>query len=416
VVQPGPAPRPGGGLGDVSEPTQVVQPGQPQDQASGGGDATGGESTPLVPLGIQPSAIPYAPPLSAADSLAGAPPQPGFGQPAGGLMSQQPQPFGQQPQQFGQQPPPGFGPPVQPGGFGGPPPGYGPPGALGGAPAAGNTQIFGWIAAGLLVVLGLLASILTLTLWLDLNSATSDAASPDISSYCDGLSGAAAQACLQASANAQSAAASSASIPGAAIFYFLMLIVGGLIAAAGGVMIIIKQKSAHFLAVGGGFLLLLFAIIFGAQYTFQLTRIVIDLVVGIVVLIIGALGFIPRTAPFIGLGGGVPAGPGGFGPPPGGGFPGQLDGFPGQQPGPYGQPGAFGPPGWPNPYGQPGGPNPSIGGFAQPGQQPAQPGGFPGQPGVFGQQPNPYGQPGGPNPSSGGFGQPGQQPGQPPQW
>ncbi|HKS44656.1 MAG TPA: hypothetical protein VJT49_05985 [Amycolatopsis sp.] len=375
VVQPGQAPPQSGGFGDTPEPTQVVQPGQAQEGQ--------GEATQLVPPGMQP-AIPYAPPPSAADNPGafGQQPPQGFGQP-GGFPPQQPGQFGQQPQQ-------GFGAPGQPGGFGGPPPGFGAPGGYGapGGGAGGNAQLFAWIAAGALIVIGLLTAILTLTVWTDAGSAASAS-----SSYCDQYSGTLKQTCEDAVGSASEAS----SVPGAAIFYFIMLILGGLATAAAGVLIILKQKFAHFVAVGGGFLLLLFSIIFGAQYTFSVGRIVTDLILGIIVLVIGALGFFPQTAQFIGAGGGSPSGPGGFGGPPGGGFPGQPGGFgqpaPFGQPGGFGQPAPFGQPGAPSSGGfpQPGGPNPGSGGFPQPGQP---------QPGVappgFGQRPGQYGQPGQP--------------------
>ncbi|MGH3450576.1 MAG: hypothetical protein ACRDQW_07570, partial [Haloechinothrix sp.] len=90
VVQPGQNPQASseGHLGDSPEPTQVVRQGQ----------APGAESTQLVPPGMQPSAIPYTPPPSAADNPAAMNQQQGFGQPAA---------FPPPPQQ-------GFG---QPGGF-----------------------------------------------------------------------------------------------------------------------------------------------------------------------------------------------------------------------------------------------------------------------------------------------------------
>jgi hypothetical protein len=135
------------------------------------------------------------------------------------------------------------------------------------------------------------------------------------------------------------------------------------------------------------------------------------MIFGILILVIGVLGLIPATSQFVGLGGGgaAPVGPPpGFGGPqqPGFGQPGQ----PGPPPG-YGQPGqppqGYGPPPGYGQPGQPGGPNPASGGFPQP-----QSGGFPQQPQH--QQPGGYGQPG--QPPHGYPQQPGQQqPGQPPQ-
>ena len=68
------------------------------------------------------------------------------------------------PESYGQQPPPpGYGPPQ----WGG----YGPP-----VPAPTSQQTFGWISLAAIGLLGLLGGILTLTLWINLNSAVSRAA------------------------------------------------------------------------------------------------------------------------------------------------------------------------------------------------------------------------------------------------
>ena len=133
--------------------TQMVNP-------AGGGDAPVADSTQLVPPGSQPPAIPYTPPPSAADNPAAAfGQQPGGLRPAAGRFGQPGQPgqpggFGQQPGQpggFGQ-PPQGFGGP----GFGGPPqPGFGgQPPQFGGAAGAGGNGMFGYIAGGVVAVLG----------------------------------------------------------------------------------------------------------------------------------------------------------------------------------------------------------------------------------------------------------------------
>jgi hypothetical protein len=431
-VQPGQPPQPQYGqppsgesqFGDTAEPTQVVQPGRPQGESDpnatqmvnpvGGGDAPNGESTQLVPPGSQPpSSIPYAPPPSAADNpgaLGGG----GYGQPQGFGQAQG---FGQ-PGQFGQ--PGGFDPSQgqYPGGFGGPPPppGFGgPPQQFGGVPATGGSggnQLFGYIAGGVVAVLGVVALILS---FVDMR---------DISTYSSQLSSVPDQAQVD-KLLAQAGLAS----PGTLWFYIILVALGALAALAGGLAIALAgklggaiKKLAPIVTVAGGVLLLVFSILlisgttvsasFKSQMGASGTGIgtgTLYLIFGIVILIVGVLGIIPGTAQFVGLGGGGSAaggGSGGFGGPPSGGFP------PPGQPGPYGQP----PQGFgqPNPYGQPGGPNPSSGGFAQPGQP--QPGQY-GQPGPYGQppqgQPGQFGQPGGYDPSSGGFAQPGQpQPGQ----
>ncbi|HVW41570.1 MAG TPA: hypothetical protein VHC18_09490, partial [Amycolatopsis sp.] len=334
VVQPGQSP--GGAFGETAEPTQVVQPGQPPEGHGGGGEAPGAESTQLVPPGSQPPpAIPYAPPPSAADNPAALGQQQpgGFGQPQppGGFgLPPQPGPYGQPPQGYG--PPPG-----QPGGFGGPP-GFGasPYGAPAGGGGGGNAQLIGWIAAGVVAVLGLIGAILMFTLMGDFGSGSSSGADQcraslqqyGDTSICDQFEDA-------------------ASAPAWAWIYTILLALGGLAAVGGGVLLFLKNKLASWVLVASGAILLIFSILFGAQAEF-ITRIVFTLIFGIVIGAIGALALIPSTAGFFGLGG--PSGPGGFGGPPTGGYPGQPGGF--GQPGPFGPPsGGFGQPGQPGPYG-----------------------------------------------------------------
>ena len=237
----------------------------------------------------------------------------------------------------------------------------------------------GWIAAGVAAVLGIIGAILMFTLMGDFGGASASSQADQCRASIERMGGDT-SLCDQV--------ASASSVPTWAWIYTIILALAALAAVGGGVLLFLKNRLAPWVLVGSGAVLLLFAIIFGAQADF-ITRIVLELIFGILIAAIGALGLIPSTAGFIGLGGG-PSGPGGFGGPPGGGYPGQPGGF--------GQPGPYGPP---------------SGGFGQPGGygQPAQPGGF-GQPGGYGQpgQPGGFGQPGGPNPASGGFPQ---QPGQP---
>ncbi|KZB87578.1 hypothetical protein [Amycolatopsis regifaucium] len=440
----------GGGFGDTPEPTQVVQPVQQGSgdanatqvvqPVSGGGEAPGADSTQLVPPGSQPPAIPYAPPPSAADNpAAGA-----YGAQGGGFGQQQgfsgPQPGGFDPSQGQQQP--GFGQPQQ--GFGGQPqggfgqqPGFGgPPQGYSSAPTGGSggNPMFGFIAGGLVGLLGLLALVFSFVYF------------GDASDYSEGLDS-------QSSRLGQEAVDKlldqfGLASPGTVWLYVILLLVASLIATAAGVGLALAgklpakiKKIVPIAVTVGGALLLLFGILLLGSTTPSGDGVPDEvgigiglphLIFGILILIIGVLGLIPATAQFVGLGGGGSAlgttqsgQPGGFGGPPQGGF-----GQPGQ-PGQYGQPQQ-------NPYGQPG---PPSGGFPQPGQQggfgqqqqqPGQPGGGFGQPGQQqggfgqpGQQQGGFGQPqqqGGfgqqqqqPGQPGGGFGQPGQQPGQPPQ-
>src|SRR5690606_21172014 len=207
----GPQPEQSSPCGDNPEPTQVVQPPQPQqsqdDQqqqfgdspeptqvvqapnASAGDQGSNAESTQLVPPGMQPQpAIPYSPPPSAADNPAAVNPQ-GYGQqsPPGGFGAP-----GQLGPQSGPQPQQGFGAPGQPQkGFGAPgegqfdqPPqqGFGaPPGGGFGAPGqpafggGGGNQMKAMIAGGAVALFGLIALILSITLFADLVSTSSRA-------------------------------------------------------------------------------------------------------------------------------------------------------------------------------------------------------------------------------------------------
>ncbi len=443
VVQPGqPQQQPGGLFGDTPEPTQVVQPVQPGQPAeggaeatqlvnpAGGGDAPVADSTQLVPPGSQPPpAIPYTPPPSAADNPAAAfGQQQGFGQPGPGGYGQ-PQYPGQQPGQ----PPQGFGGPGGPG-FGGPgQPGFGAPApAFGGGSSSGG--LFGYIAGGVVAVLGLIGLIIAFGYMGDASdySKAFDSA-PDqqaIDTFLDNLGVVG---------------------PGTLWFYVIMILVGALVSIAGGVGLAFAsklggiKKLVPIVVAAGGALLAVFALLVkigmtpkadalaklsaSAKDTFGLG--LPPLIIGVLILIVGVLGLIPGTAQFVGLGdGGSAPAPqqGGFGgPPPGYGQPPQQQGF--GQPGPppgygHGQPPQGPPPGFGGPppgYGQPGGPNPNSGGFPQPGHPQGPPSGgfgqpqYPGQPGQpppgYGQQPG-YGPPPGQQGPPPGYGQ--QQ--QPPQW
>jgi hypothetical protein len=106
------------------------------------------------------------------------------------------------------------------------------------------------------------------------------------------------------------------------------------------VLIYLKKSFAHFVIAGAGAALLIGAIVFmigipeGGEAP---TRIVFELIFGILVGAIGALGFFPQTAKFLG-GGSALGGPGGgFGGPPQGGFGQPQQGFGQPQQG-FGQP------------------------------------------------------------------------------
>ncbi len=442
VVQP----QGGSPFGETPEPTQVVQPAQPGEGGAGatqalppvdanatqwvnpaGGDAPVGDSTQLVPPGSQPPpAIPYNPPPSAADNPAAAfgQQQGGYGQP-GGYGQQQPGGFGQPgqpPQGFGG--PPGFGGPQQP--FGGPPQQQ-----FGASPAGGGGPLFGYIAGGVVALLGLLSLIFAFKYI------------GDASDYSKALSAAPSDDVLDKFLSDAGVVGS-----GTLWLYVILLLVFSLVALAAGVGLALAGKLPQSLkkllpiaAVAGGALITVSAVLmlmgttpnadylskFGANVGSATGIGVAPMIFGILILIVGVLGLLPATRQLVGLGDGAAAstGPQGFGGPPAGfggpqqGFDGPPQGFggPQQQPG-FGQPGQPGPPpqgfgqppqgyGPPPGYGQPGGPNPASGGFPQP-----QGGGFP-PPHQQPQQPGGFGQPG--QPPHGYPQQPGQQPGQPPQ-
>ncbi len=405
-------------FGDSPEPTQVVQP---PNLSAGEQQGSNAESTQLVPPGMQPQpAIPYSPPPSAADNPAAVNPQ-GFGQqsPPGGFgapgqvgpqSGPQPQQGFGAPGQPGQQ---GFGAPGQPGQFGQPPQqGFGaPPGGGFGAPGqpafgGGGNQMKAMIAGGAVALFGLIALILSITLFADFvstSSRASEAAEQAERAYKQAIDNCIAAGMPQEQCEAGFSTEKidvDSEGAGYAWFCIITLLVGSLAATAGGVMHALVNKLqggvgkiVPYVTLGGGFLTLLASLLIVIEDGGAITRVIFTLILGLLITVVGVIAAIPQTAFYLGLGGS--GGPGGFGGPggPGGGF---------------GGPGGFGQPGQPGGFGQPGGQFPSSGGFPQQGQ-PGQPGGF--------------GQPGGQFPSSGGFpqqGQPGQpggfgQPGQPPQ-
>jgi hypothetical protein len=258
------------------------------------------------------------------------PPPPGFPQQWGSSPDDPQEHFepgyGGQPgaEGHGQQlPHPGYGttPPVP----GYPPAGYGPP-ALGGygAPASAPTsqQTIGWITFAVIGLLGLLGAILTLTLWINLNSAVSRAAE-----VCNRYSGEYSSMCRQSIKNMVP------SVPVALVICLFLIIAAGLAVSGGAVMLFLKRGMGQFLILGGGIVMLVLAI--GCEARFGTTgRITYDLVAGLIVAVIAGLMFVPAFRVVLGL-------------------PRKLtdrlgpEGFPGGGQWPYGQPQPpqFGPPG-----------------------------------------------------------------------
>ncbi|HJP74884.1 MAG TPA: hypothetical protein VJ914_11480 [Pseudonocardiaceae bacterium] len=422
VVRPGQQP-PAQSANPAPEATQVVQPGQ---QLPNYGQYTGGTSpTPPPPAAPAPGAQPgwgAAPQQPASDPFAaqqgqqpgfgGAPQQPGFGQPPAYGAPQQPgfgapgapgQPaYGQPPQAQ-----PGYGQPAygqQPGqpAFG--QPAYGQPAYAPGAggSSAPTAQIVSWLVLATLAILAVLAAIFAIIDMSDFGSASSASgdAAAQIQQYCQ--SSPDPSACVQAANQAGAQAASNTSVPALAWITVILILLGGLVTIGAAVVIFLKNSlaniSQHAIA-GSGFIIAVFAIIFGATYSFQGGYMVYFLIAGIVILIAGLLGYFPQTKGYLGLPstatptmgqagafGQQPYGqPAPYGAPQ---QPQQPYGAPGQPQQPYGQQPGFGAPPQQPGYGQPGMP-PGTGGFPQnpaSGGFPQQPG-QPGQPGGYGQQP-----------------------------
>ncbi len=206
--------------------------------------------------------------------------EPGYGgQPAPGGYVQQPPPY------------PGYGTPPAPApGYphAGYPqqPGQGPP-AWGGyvAPASGPTsqQAIGWITFAVAGVLGLLGAILTLTLWLNMNSAVSRA-----SAVCNRFGGEYSSICRQSIKNVVP------SIPPALVTSLFLIIAASLVATAGAVMLALKRPTGQFLLLGGGIVMLVLAI--GCEARYGATgRLTYDLIAGVVIAAAGGLMLVPAV-------------------------------------------------------------------------------------------------------------------------
>lgn len=247
----------------------------------------------------------------------GVPPEPGRS-PSDPRAQSEPGYGWQAPPAYGGQPGPGYWGPTGPG-YGGPPaygqPGYGqfPYGPGGYQPPGGGPsgpQVAFWITLGIVIFLGLLGGILTLTLLLDISSAVSRA-----SAMCNQYSG-------------FSELCSHVKLPMAAVLYLVLMILGSLAVLAGALLMLLKKYFGQFLILGGGVTMALFAIICSAQFG-GTGRITYDLIAGIFIAIAGGLLPVPQIRQMLGLPGNVRR-------------PGQFGGYQ-----PYGQP-------YPGQYGQPG--------------------------------------------------------------
>jgi hypothetical protein len=171
-------------------------------------------------------------------------------------------------------------------------PSYGPPGWAGyGSPAAGPSpqQLITWITLGIIGLLGLLSAILTLTLWLNLNSAVSHA-----SDLCNQFGGEYSSICRQSLMNA------APRIPTALVVCFSLVILGGLLTTSGAALLFLKKPVGRFLILGGGILMLACAIICEARYS-ATGRITYDLIAGLLIAVAGGLMFAPTFRMALGL-------------------------------------------------------------------------------------------------------------------
>ena len=167
----------------------------------------------------------------------------------------------------------------------------------------------------------MLGAILTLTLWINLNSAVSRAAD-----VCNRFGGEYSSICRQQIKNMVP------TVPVALVVCLFLIIAACLAVAAGAVMLFVKRPMGQFLILGGGIVMLILSIGCEARYG-ATSRVTYDLIAGLVIAVIGGLMFVPAFRVILAL---PPRltdvhRPGGF---PGGGFP------PGPPPPPqYGPPG-----------------------------------------------------------------------------
>ncbi|KAA8960503.1 hypothetical protein [Mycobacterium sp.] len=239
-------------------------------------------------------------------------------------------PWAQSAPAYGWQAPAGYWPPTGPGY--GQQPGYGssPGGPAGYPQPAGPSgqHIALWITLGVVILLGLIGAILTLTLLIDISSAVTR-----VSSLCDQYGGQLAALCKQSLRNR------GVTVPAIAVVYLPLIILGHLAALGGALLMLAGKLFGQFLILGGGVMILFFATICAAQYG-STGRIVYDLTAGLVIAVAGGL-LLPQIRPLVGR------------PPPGSG--GQLHQFGGVRhassapyPGPSGRrgPGGSPPPQW----------------------------------------------------------------------
>lgn len=214
-------------------------------------------------------------------------------------------------------------------------PGYSPPGPPlpwsghgNHTPAPTSQQTIGWITFAIIGLLGLLGAVLTLTLWINLNSAVSRA-----SYMCNRYGGEYLRMCQQ------SIEKMVPSVPVALVICLFLMIAASLAASGGAVMLFLRRPMGQFLLLGGGIVMLVLSIGCEARYG-TTSRVTYDLIAGLVITVTASLMFVPAFRVLFGLPPNLTDRP-------------APRAFAGDEPWPYGQP----PPQQHGPLG-PGGPPP----------------------------------------------------------
>jgi hypothetical protein len=190
-----------------------------------------------------------------------------------------------------------------------------------------SQQTFSWITLAAIGLLGLLGAILTLTLWINMNSSVSRA-----TDVCNRFGGEYATMCRQHIRTIVP------TVPGALVVGLFLIMAACLAAAAGAVMLLLKKQLGQFLILGGGIVMLVLSIGVEARYG-ATSRVTYDLIAGLVIAVTGGLMFVPAFRVLLGLPPHV------MGSPRPSGFPGAAPWPPGMPPPPqYGPPGP--PPQW----------------------------------------------------------------------
>jgi hypothetical protein len=137
--------------------------------------------------------------------------------------------------------------------------------------------------------MGLLGAILTLTLWINLNSAVSRAAD-----VCNRFGGEYASICRQQIKNMVP------TVPVALVVCLFLIIAACLAVSAGAVMLFVRRSMGQFLILGGGIVMLILSI--GCEARYGATgRVTYDLIAGLVIAVIGGLLFVPAFRVVLGL-------------------------------------------------------------------------------------------------------------------